>query len=126
MKLSKMINPKFKDVLRKLVSEEMPIKTALKLKKISLTVEKSLSDYETVRLATIKKHAELDENGEPKSEEGNAVFSSIEARLAFGKELSEVLDLDIEIENLSIDELGDKVSISVVDLMVLDDIILVP
>jgi len=123
MKLSKIINPKFKDVLRKLVTEEMPIKTALKLKKISLTVEKSLTDYETVRLATIKKHAELDETGEPKSEEGNAVFSSVEARLAFGQELSEVLDLDIDVENLSIEELGDKVSISVVDLIILDDII---
>ncbi|CAB4125180.1 hypothetical protein UFOVP53_75 [uncultured Caudovirales phage] len=124
MKLSKIINPKFKDLLRKLATSEVPVKTAVKLKTISQAVEKALTDYETVRVAIINKHAELNESGEPKADENNnAIFSSPESKIEFGQELSDVLNLDIDLDVISIDDLGDVVLLSAFDLVILEDIL---
>ena len=124
MKLSKVINPKFKDLLRKLVQVEMPIKTAIKLKRISQVVDKSLKDYEEARIAAIVKYADRDENGEIKSDgENNAAFASDEVKMEFANELTLLLEKEVELDSILLEDLGDKFSLSVVELMVLEDII---
>lgn len=124
MKLARAISPKFKELMVKLINAEVPMKTALKIKKISEKIEGFLIVYETSRLETIKKFADLDENGEPKADENNnAIFSSQEARIEFAKELSEIVSVNIEIEKITIEELGDSIVLSTADLMALEDII---
>lgn len=126
MKLAKAVSPKFKELMGKLINAEVPMKTALKIKKISEKIEGYLTAYEVSRLETIKKYAVLDENGEPKADDNNnAIFSSQEARIEFAKELSEIVSADIEIEKVTIEELGDSIVLSTADLIALEDVILI-
>lgn len=124
MKVAKLASPKFKELMGKLINAEVPMRTALKIKAISEVLDEHLVAYENARVELIKKHADLDENGEVIADENNnATFSSQEARIAFAKELSELVSADIEIEKISIDELGDKVILSTADLIALEDVI---
>jgi hypothetical protein len=124
MKLSKVLNPKFQELLGKLLVSEVPMKTAFKLKKVSKVLDDALKDYDATRMEAIKKFAELDEEGIPKSDaNNNAIFLTDELRMSFANELSELLDVEIDINKVSVDELGEKLTLSAVDLTFLEDII---
>ena len=71
-----------------------------------------------------KKFSELNEDGSVKPDEnGNAIFTSDESRLEFAKELTELMNVEVEVNKLSIDELGDKIQLSAVDLASLEDLV---
>jgi hypothetical protein len=124
MKLSKALNPKFQELLAKLLVSEVPMKTAFKLKKVSKSLDDALKDYDSTRMQSIKKFADLDEDGNPKSDaNNNAIFLTDESRMEFAKELSELLDVEIDFNKISVDELGEKLMLSAVDLTILEDII---
>jgi len=124
MKLAKAISPKFKELMIKLINAEVPMKTAVKIKKVSEFLDEKLTNYETARVDLIKKYADLDENGDIiVDSDNNATFSSQESRIEFAKELSELVSVDLEIKKIPIEELGDNISLSTTDLIILEDII---
>lgn len=124
MKLSKALNPKFQELLGKLVIAEVPMKAAFKIKKISNDIDESVKGYEIARIEIIKKFAELNDEGDLKSDaQGNAIFISDESRMEFAQELSGLLNVDIGVNKVLVDELGDKLSFSAVDLVILEDLI---
>lgn len=124
MQLSQIMNPKFQELLNKLLTAEVPMKTAFKLRKIQKNIDEALKNYDTTRIESIKKFAELDEEGNIKADEnGNATFASSEDRIKFSKELSELLSLEVDIDKILIDDLGDTLLLSAVDVSLLEDII---
>lgn len=103
--------------LEKLISKEVPIRTAYKLGNISKIVAEKLSILETQRINLVKKYSKEED------EEGN--FEVVgEKEKEFKKEFSELLMKEIEIEckAISISELGD-ISLTTADFLRLDKLI---
>ena len=88
MKLSKLVDPQFQAVLRKLAAQEIPLRTAFKLKGIIKTGNDELAKYDEVRGDALKRLAS-----------------------------------DINLGNVKLSELGDKVSLTTQELLNLEDLI---
>jgi translation initiation factor 2 alpha subunit (eIF-2alpha) len=123
MKLSKLVDPKFKTALTLLNSQKMPLKTAFRLKTIIQTVEGELEKYEQVRVAALNSYGNKNEDGSlAVDENGNALLSGDSAQ-AFVKELNDLLTTDVELPTISISELGNDLSLSSEELILLDFIV---
>lgn len=103
--------------LEKLISKEVPIRTAYKLGNISKVIAGKLSILETQRINLVKKYS--------KKEDEDGDFEVIEEKEEeFKKEFSELLMKEIEVDckPISIPELGD-ISLTTIDLLKLDKLI---
>lgn len=124
MRLGRLTDNKFQGVLRELLQQKgIPVKTAFKLKGIVKSIQVEVERYDEFRGELIKKYASKDEAGETIVEEnGNARFST-ENMNTFLKELNELLSLEVDVKTVELDELGEAVSLTVEDLMVLDGLV---
>jgi len=123
MKLARITDKRFRDVLKKLSEQKLPLKAAFKLKGIAKKVNDEFTKYDELRLESVKKFAEKDDAGNLiLDDKGNAKFSN-DGMLDFVKQLDELLSIDIEILPLSIDELGSELNITADELMILEDVI---
>lgn len=125
MKLSKIIDPRFKPVLQKLSQEKLPLKAAFKIKGIILKANEEYVKYDDLRLESLKKYSVKDESsGElALDESGNAALLPEFAPI-FVKELNELSSLDLDIGTIKVSELGDSLSLTPEELIVLDGIII--
>jgi hypothetical protein len=109
MKLSNLINPKFKSALVKLNEQPLPLKTAFKLKGIVISVEAELKKYEDVRQAAVAQYGKKNEDGSLATDEkGNASLEG-DAAKAFVDQLNELLSLDVVLPTVTMSELGNIV-----------------
>lgn len=122
MKLNKLIHKDFINTLVKLTFAQMPAKSAFKLKGVVKKAEEELAKYEEVRKDALNRYGDKNEDGTLAVLNGNVLFSDSNLE-NFQKELHELQLIEIEIPSLSIDDLGDKVNLSVQDLLILDGII---
>lgn len=122
MKLSTIINSNFTNAMSKIIRNDLPIKTAFKLKKIVSKLNEETARYNEVRQEYIKRYAELDSSGEVISENGIAVFKDEESKNKFYSDLQDLLNMNIEVDKLSINELG-NISVSAADLLALEDLL---
>jgi translation initiation factor 2 alpha subunit (eIF-2alpha) len=122
MKLARIISKDFQEALRKLNGQALPAKVAYKLKSISKTVDSENQKYEEVRIASLKKYGEKDENGEVKTREDGNVMLSKEGAEAFLNDLNELVNIEVELPTIRIDDLGD-VKLTAEDLMNLEGLI---
>lgn len=123
MKLNKLIDPAFQTALKKVSAQELPLAAAFKLKGIMKRGDEELAKYEEIRKSALEKLGERDENGQLILEQNGTVKLSQENLTSFIGELNALLDTQVDIGTLQITELGNKLSISVSDLMVLGDIL---
>jgi hypothetical protein len=120
MKLSRLIDPKFKATLTQLNSQKLPLKAAFKLKTIIKKIDEEYSKYDEVRLASLNRYGKKKDDGSlDTDDQGNVPLEGDNGQL-FVNELNELLDLDIAIPTLSVSELGNDISISSEELMLLD------
>lgn len=125
MKLSKLVDPQFQVALRKLASQEVPLKSAFKLKGMIKQVNDALAKYDEVRTDALKRYGTKDDSGELVLEEnGKNVKLSEENAQAFVQELNDLLADDVEIGSLRISDLGNNLSLSTTELILLEDVIL--
>lgn len=121
MQLGRLTDSKFQGVLRELLQQKgIPVKTAFKLKGIVKSIQAEVEKYDEFRGELIKKYASRDEAGEVIVEENGHARFSTENMTAFFKELNELLSLEVDVKTVELDELGEAVSLTVEDLMVLD------
>lgn len=120
VKLSQLINPHFQSALNSLASQEVPMKTAYKFKSILKLVAEELKKYDELRNELLNKYGDKDPDGKLVVDEKNNVKFSEENLKLFGQKLTELLDAEVNIGNLKVDDLGDKVSLSVRDVTLLD------
>lgn len=124
MKLSKIIDPRFKPVLQKLSQEKLPLKAAFKIKGIIIKSNEEFSKYDDLRLESLKKYSVKDaESGELLLDEhGNAALLP-DLAPEFVRELNELTSLELEIGTIKVSELGDNLNLTADELMVLDGVI---
>ena len=124
MKIKSLVNPQFFHSLNKLVHSDLQVSLAWKLKGLVKYLDENKVSYEEMRKELLKKHGELDESGELKTQEnGQVVFKDDKSRDGFIKDHEALLDQDLEIAlKINISDIG-NIKLSVSDLLVLEDII---
>jgi hypothetical protein len=123
IKLATVVNPKFQEVLVKLSKSKIPVKTAFKLKGVMKTVQAEFEKYEDCRKEALDKYGTRDDDGKLLVDDNNNVRLEGENLQAFAKELSELTNMEIQIDSLSVDELGDDCGLTTEDFIYLEDII---
>ncbi len=124
MKLSVLTNPDFQKTLNKLITQELPLKTAFKFKTILKNCANELAKYEETRTDGLKRYGNQKEDGSlDLDEKGNAKFSK-ENFNEFAKELNGLLANDVEVGSVTLSELGEKISLTAKELLALDGLIL--
>lgn len=118
MKLSNLVNPAFKSALTKLNQQQLPLKTAFKLKGIINSVDVELKKYDEIRQAALTQYGKKNEDGSLTADENGNV--SLEDAESFVKQLNELLSLDIELPKVTLAELGENVTMSSEELFLLD------
>ena len=123
MKLSKLTDPQFQVALRKLASQELPLKGAFAIKGIVKKANEELVKYDEVRNEALQRLGTKNEDGSLSKNESGSVDLSEENMQLFVKELGEMLSMEIHIGSLKASDLGDKINLSANDLMALDVLI---
>jgi len=124
IKLNQLTNPDFQTALNSLSSQEIPMKTAFKFKTILKKMSEEIKKYEELRTELLNKLGDKDEKGELQVDEKNNVKFSNENAKTFYAKLTELLNAEVDIGHLKVDELGDKISLSVKDAYILDGFLL--
>lgn len=85
---------------------KLPVKASYWVAKTSRVVQNSIEDYQEALSKLQKKHAELDENDEMKTEGDKVIFKDPNA---FQEEFQELLKMEVELNlnKISLDSLGD-------------------
>ena len=123
MKLGKLVDPSYQAILKKLAIQEIPLRTAFKLRGIIKIGNDEFLKYEEVRADALKRFGDKKEDGSLDADEKGTVKLSEENMKKFVDELNALLVLDINVGKIKIDELGDKVSLTTQELMILDELI---
>ncbi len=124
MKLGRLVDERLHAALQKLSGERLPLKTAYKLKGIIKKTREEFSKYEEVRKEAVQRDGEKNEDGTLKVDDRNQVNFSQEGMVAFAKELNELTAMDIEFPTITVEELGNSVTLSVEDLEALEDVVI--
>lgn len=120
MKLSTLIDPRFKQAIIKLNQQQLPLKVAYKLKGIINLIDAELQKYEEVRSAALLKYGKKKEDGSLEADEsGNVPLEGDDAQ-HFVNEINELLSLVVDFPQIKLSELGDNVSMSSEELFLLE------
>ncbi len=123
MKLARIVDPRFQSAFKKLMGEQLPLKTAFKMKGIYARIQTEADRYEETRQAALGRFGNKKEDGTLDVDANSQVKISDANVELFVKELNELMSLDVEIGAVSIDELGNNVSITPEELILLDDVV---
>jgi hypothetical protein len=123
MKLSKLVDPQYHTTLKKLASQEIPLRTAFKLRGIIKLGADELAKYEEVRGDALKRFGTKNEDGTLVADDKGTVSLSEDNMKLFVAELNLLLLTDVSVGTIKIAELGENVSLTTHDLMILDDLI---
>ena len=123
MKLSKLLDPRFKTGLQKLIIADIPLKGAFKLKGVLQTVNNALQTYDEVRLDAMKKYGLKKEDGTLEVDEFQNVRFDPDQYEKFTKDIQDLLDSEIETGKVTLADLGEKIHISVDELSHLEAIL---
>src|ERR1017187_7664558 len=107
MLLSKIVDPRFSSILKKLASAQVSISAATNINELLTSAIKELNNYETLRKAAIDKHGNKKEDGTLDiDEKGHAKFAEDKVKL-FAAELNEALTKDVQLVKLKVEDLVD-------------------
>lgn len=123
MKLARLADPQFHAALDKLALEQLPIKTTFRLKGIIKVIREEHAKYEEVRQAALNKYGKKLEDGSLEMGENGAVKFEGENLAGFVKEINELANEEVSIPQLSVSDLGDKLTMSFQELEMLEGII---
>jgi hypothetical protein len=123
MQLSKLNDVRFQVALNRLVTQQVPLRTAFKLKGIINKVNEELKKLEEVRQGALREYGTKTPEGDVVLDEnGNVQFEPEKLEL-FVKELNDLGTTVVEIGTISLSELGDKVTLTADDAMALDGLL---
>lgn len=122
MKLEKIVDKKFQKALNNLLQQNVPLKTAFKLRGLNNRVKEEIEKYEHCRHSALNKYGRKDANGKLEIV-GKAVQFETDGMDKFLRELGELGSVDVDVGHINIADLGDDVALSVEDLEALDPVI---
>ena len=123
MKLGQIADKDFQDALLKLMKHDIPIKTAYKLKIEIDKLKSEMSRYQELHQELLVKYGNKDQDGRLETDQLKNVRFKEEQYRQFMRELKELKSIDVEVKSISIDDIGDKIDISIDDLIMLDGLI---
>jgi len=123
VKLGKLINSQFQTSLAKLMHQDLPLKTAFALRGIVRRNNEEISKYEEVRSEALKRFAKKGEDGKVAVDSNNLVRFDEDNGKLFSQEMEALLTAEVNIGSINLSDLGDKITLSTVDLMSLEDIL---
>jgi hypothetical protein len=122
MNLKTLINKDFLNSFNKLSLQNIPVRTAYRIKKMREQFDKETKEVGQLHLELIKKYASKKEDGTViESENGNIDVDPKNLEV-FYKEFEELVAENVEIVPLKLSELG-EITLSVSDLVNLDSLI---
>lgn len=122
MKLATLTHPNFFTALNKLLTCDMPMKTAFKLKKEAIILEGENKRYEEMRQAVLSDLGEKNEDGSLKLTEDNRIIFPEGKESEAVIKINELLSVEIETVQFSVEDFGDA-QVSAVDLLTLGELI---
>jgi hypothetical protein len=123
MKLGKLVDKRLQDVVSRMMTEALPLKTAFKLKGITKKINEALDNHEELRRASLMKHGKKQEDGSLALDDvGNVIFEQGNIH-AFMNDMSDLADTDVEIPKLRVDELGEDLKLSVEEIDLIEDLL---
>lgn len=122
MKLLRVVDEKLHAALQKLSNEQLPLKTAFKLKGINKLIKDEFAKYDEVRKEALQKHGLKNEDGSLKTDEKNNVKFDQDGMKGFIEELNELSNMEVEIPTISLSELG-SVNLTAAQLEALDGVV---
>jgi hypothetical protein len=123
MKLAVVVSDAFRKALANLAKQKIPLKTAFKIKGIIKRVDEEYAKYEECRKASLARFGKKDEEGNLLLDEHKSVRLGPNDIEGFIKELNELTSTDIEVQTISLSELGDGIQLSTEELLILEQII---
>jgi predicted DNA-binding protein (UPF0251 family) len=123
MKLSQVVDPRFKSAFNRLSAQSLPLRLAFKLRGIAANIAKQSEEFEAVRLAALNKFGMHDAEGKLKVNERNEVELSPEARQEFAVELQALGETEVEIGKISLAEFEDRAELSAEEVAFLGDLL---
>lgn len=124
MKLARLTDARFHQALRKLTSQSLPLRVAFKLKGIAAKVDVELKKFEECRQTALEKYGKRDADNKIVVREDGSVEFEQDKLQAFAAELNDLGQEDVDLGSVKMDELGDKVELTVDELSLLDGVIL--
>ena len=122
MELKRLIDPQFQTALRKLASQDLPLKSAFLLKGIIKQVTHELNKYDEVRNEALKKYGTKNEDGTLQTENGSVQFTPDNLK-EFSVEMENLIGCEVMVGTISINDLGDKATLTTSDLLQLDGVV---
>lgn len=123
IRVGQLILPEFNNAFNKLLEAQVSAKMAFKLKGISKILDDEKAKFEFARLALVKKYAERDEKGEIKTN-SEGVYKVDESKMnEFITEFNELIKIEIDVPSINFEELGDKVSLTAKELILLEGLV---
>ena len=123
MKLARLTDARLHAVLRKLSAAPLPLRVAFKLKGISAKIDEEVKKFEAVRMEALEKAGKKDEAGKVVVKPDGNVDMDPDKLKEFIAQLNELGATEVELPTVKVDDLGDKVQLSVDDLSLLDGIL---
>ncbi len=123
MKLKEALDQRFQVTMRELTGQKLPIKTAFILAKATEKLEAEINLFNKIKMESINKYAEKDSDGKIVAGEDGNVKLSTEDTIAIEAQLTEMVEAEIEIPTVTISDLGDKLTMSVSDVLNLKGLI---
>ena len=123
MKLRTLTDPKFLEALSKMISADIPMQTAFKLKKIISMIDDERKNYEDLRKGLLSECGKKDDTGELVVDKNGHVEFSEESKKTFIEKHEELLDVEVNLPKVSIREFGDAIKLSTADLFLIEDML---
>lgn len=123
MKLARLTDSRFHAALRKLSAQPMPLRMAFKLKGITAAIDVELKKFEECRHCALETFGKKSEDGKVVTKPDGTVEFEPDQLREFASQLNELGQTDIEVGSVKMDELSDKVELSVDELGLLDGIL---
>jgi hypothetical protein len=105
--------------LKELVTVHLPVRASFRVARLARQVEQAAQDVDGARTRLVEQHAKRDAEGRleaPRDESGEPIQGSVLLNdpAAFGRELNELLDLEVElaVEPIRLGDLGEKVELA--------------
>jgi hypothetical protein len=122
VKLAKMITPDFQKAIEVLIKQPLPLKTAYKMRNIVKKINSELDTYYSVRKELLNKYGKKKSDGSLDIKDDVVQFDDKNLKL-FMKDVEELNSIEVELDPISIEEIGDSFILSAKDLIILEGIL---
>ena len=123
MKLGILANQNFQSALNKLADQELPIQVSFKIRRIIKKMNDELKIFNDTKDSLINRFGEKSEDGNLKINQDGTVSLDLKRKEEWLKELNDLNNLETSLPKIYLSELGDKLTISANELLILDGLI---